>query len=104
MPIYTGKPRPVDDISESEWAAYYKAKRINDTKKLRSMLPAYIKRHLASVTIKPLVIDLSQQYPPYVRAMFTRPHIGDSWNIEHFQGLGKSASNYIKTGMNRITT
>ena len=88
-------PRPVEDIAETEWAKYYKAKRINDTAKLRALLPSYIKTHIASVTIKPLVFDLTQQYPAYVRAMFTRPRVGDSWDIENFKGLGETARDYI---------
>ena len=89
-------PRPLDDIAETEWAKYYKAKRLNDTVKLRALLPSWIKKHLSSVTIKPLEFDLSQQYPPCVRAMFTRPRIGDSWDIEHFSGLGETITEYVR--------
>jgi len=44
---YSPDLRPLEDIEAHEWARWERGQRTNDIAKLRALLPAWLKRHIA---------------------------------------------------------
>lgn len=71
-----GGLRPVEDIQPEEWARLQRARRTQDPRKLQSLLPAWLKRHIAAGAMPARVIHSTRVVLPSCETPRTDPRIG----------------------------
>lgn len=71
-----GGLRPVEDIQPEEWARLQRARRTEDPRKLRALLPGWLKSHIAASVIPARTVHSTRTYLPSCETPRTDPRIG----------------------------